>query len=612
MLRRFDRRLAALAGLVVLGGLSVPAAWASHHLMMVREVYAGNATGSADEAAAQFVELQMYAVGQNLVSGHKVVVYSASGAPVATFTFGGNVAKGDSQSSILVATAQAQTVFGVTADLTMGSAAIPAAGGKVCFESSSLGVIDCVAWGSYGGSSAGVGAPFNATEGLAGGASIQRTDARGTVGTLDTADDSNDSAADFAFAEPRPRNNAGNTGQACCSVGFSASLYSVNESAGSATVNVTRSGSGLPAMTVQYSTADGTATQPADYTASSGTLSFSVNQASASFSVPIASDGFDEANETVNLKLRNPSVGVLSRANATLQINGTLSPPGAPQSLTAAAGPGNGQITLNWSAPATGTPTGYRVYRGSSPGTETLLTSLGNVLTFTDSGLGGGATRYYQVSALNAAGEGPRSNEASATTFAELPGAPGLSAVAGPGKGQISLTWSAAAPNGSPIVEYRIYAGATPGDEAPSPIAVVGPTVSSYADSGLADNVQRSYKVSAVNGVGEGPRSNEATARTFQKPSPPLNLHAQLGILQTLLTWQPPANNGGTITGYRIYRGTSSAGEVLLAEVGNVTAFSDTTCRLTVERICFYVVRAFNPADQSDPSNEVSLIATRP
>jgi hypothetical protein len=607
-----DRRLAALAGLVVLGGLSVPAAWASHHLMMVREVYAGNATGSDDEAAAQFVELQMYAAGQNVVSGHRVVVYSASGAPVATFTFANNVTNGADQSSILVATAQAQTVFGVTADLIMGSAAIPSAGGKVCFESSSLGVIDCVAWGSYGGSATGVGTPFNVPEGLVGGASILRTDARGTVGILDGADDTNDGAADFFFAEPRPRNNGGVTGQACCSVGFSASLYSVNESAGSATVNVTRSGSGLPAMTVQYSTSDGTATQPADYTASSGTLSFTANQASVSFSVPIASDGFDEPNETVNLKLRNPSAGVLSRPNATLQINGTLSPPSAPQGLAAAAGPGNGQITLSWSAPATGAPTGYRVYRGSSSGTEMFLTSLGSVLTFTDSGLGGGTTRYYQVSALNAAGEGPRSNEASATTFAQLPGPAGLSAVAGSGRGQITLTWSAAAANGSPILEYRIYAGTTPGGESPTPVAIVGPAVLSYVDSGLADGVQRYYKVSAVNGVGEGPRSNEATARTFQKPTPPVDLRAQLGILQTLLTWQPPANNGGTITGYRIYRGTSSGGEVLIAEVGNVTAFGDTTCRLTVERICFYVVRAFNPADQSDPSNEVSLIATRP
>jgi hypothetical protein len=60
------------------------------------------------------------------------------------------------------------------------------------------------------------------------------------------------------------------------------------------------------------------------------------------------------------------------------------------------------------------------VYRGTSPGTETLLTSggcsgLGAVLSCTDTGLTGGQTYYYKVSAVNAIGEGPQSNEASAT-----------------------------------------------------------------------------------------------------------------------------------------------------------------------------------------------------
>ena len=93
-------------------------------------------------------------------------------------------------------------------------------------------------------------------------------------------------------------------------------------------------------------------------------------------------------------------------------------PPSAPQKLTSS--PGNRRVTLEWDAPGDdgGTPvTGYKIYRGTtSRGEKTLLTTVGNVLTYTDKNVTNNQTYYYDVSAVNSVGEGIRkSNEVSAT-----------------------------------------------------------------------------------------------------------------------------------------------------------------------------------------------------
>lgn len=103
-------------------------------------------------------------------------------------------------------------------------------------------------------------------------------------------------------------------------------------------------------------------------------------------------------------------------------LHGTV--PGAPTKVTATAG--NGKITLNWVAPSSDggeAITAYEVFRGTSSGTETYLTSggcsnLGAVLTCTDTGLKNGTKYYYYLIAANSIGTGPQSNETSATPTA--------------------------------------------------------------------------------------------------------------------------------------------------------------------------------------------------
>jgi len=96
--------------------------------------------------------------------------------------------------------------------------------------------------------------------------------------------------------------------------------------------------------------------------------------------------------------------------------------PSEPLSIVATAG--NGQVTITWTAPASdgGSPiTKYTIYKGTTSGGETLLITLGNVLTYTDTGVMNGQTYYYRVTASNGVGEGPGSIEVSAEPTSSTP-----------------------------------------------------------------------------------------------------------------------------------------------------------------------------------------------
>jgi PKD repeat protein len=102
-------------------------------------------------------------------------------------------------------------------------------------------------------------------------------------------------------------------------------------------------------------------------------------------------------------------------------------PPDAPTGLTAT--PGNGQVSLSWTAPANNggvAVTSYKVYRGTTSGGEALVTTggcsgLGVTLSCTDTGLTNGQAYYYKVSAVNSIGEGAQSAETSATPTSSCP-----------------------------------------------------------------------------------------------------------------------------------------------------------------------------------------------
>src|SRR5262249_11309159 len=134
------------------------------------------------------------------------------------------------------------------------------------------------------------------------------------------------------------------------------------------------------------------------------------------------------------LTIGNPIGPVLSRFNVTIEGSGgppPPGPPGPPTGLSAVSGDGN--VPLSWSAPVSdggSQITGYKVYPGVAPRQEranAIASPSGT--SFTDQTAANGTTYYYKVSAVNSNGEGPFSNEASATPVALVPPATPLAIV---------------------------------------------------------------------------------------------------------------------------------------------------------------------------------------
>jgi hypothetical protein len=194
------RWLGSPVGLACLAlAVFAPGAAATFHRISVREVY----PGSTADPGAEYVELQMWSSGQNLVGGHVLRTYTAAGAASPT-VLPSDVPNDANQSTILIATPAAETAFGVVADASFppGDRLDPA-GGAVCWEE-----IDCVAWGSF---ASGLPSPAGANAlpaGIPNEMALRRTIAPGCATALERADDRDDSATDFAAVFPGPRPNS--------------------------------------------------------------------------------------------------------------------------------------------------------------------------------------------------------------------------------------------------------------------------------------------------------------------------------------------------------------------------------------------------------------------
>jgi hypothetical protein len=103
-------------------------------------------------------------------------------------------------------------------------------------------------------------------------------------------------------------------------VQFSASSYSVNEGTTFKTITVTRTGDVSGPATVDYTTANISASQRTDYTAALGTLRFGANESSKSFDVLISEDIKLEGTESFSITLSNGTGQALLGSPSTTSV----------------------------------------------------------------------------------------------------------------------------------------------------------------------------------------------------------------------------------------------------------------------------------------------------
>ena len=105
---------------------------------------------------------------------------------------------------------------------------------------------------------------------------------------------------------------------AASSIQLGAAAYAVNESARQVLINVTRTGVTTSPASVNYATADGTASRLRDYSQTLGTLNFAANEASKTVTVFVTNDAFVESAETFTFTLTNAAGATLGTPAAAV------------------------------------------------------------------------------------------------------------------------------------------------------------------------------------------------------------------------------------------------------------------------------------------------------
>jgi len=218
-----------------------------------------------------------------------------------------------------------------------------------------------------------------------------------------------DNVTDTKVAVTKPRINLGRSVTAT----FPAVQFALASSSGSETVTPAQMAVNLSfasgqTVTVNYATADGTATSGSDYTATSGTLTFAPGVTTQTIDVPIIDDASLEPGETFTVTLSSPVNATLGAVvTHTYTIINHAFPPAAfskTSPVSGAAGQAVNATTLGWGAASGAASYEYCYDTTNDNACSGSWTSAGAGTSAIISGLNPLTTYFWQVRALNSAG----------------------------------------------------------------------------------------------------------------------------------------------------------------------------------------------------------------
>ncbi|MGA1873073.1 MAG: fibronectin type III domain-containing protein [Thermoplasmatota archaeon] len=254
-----------------------------------------------------------------------------------------------------------------------------------------------------------------------------------------------------------------------------------------------------------------------------------------------------------------------------------------------------GIVYLTWDPPTTdgGSPIlEYRVYRwleGLVP--EVLMPVSGERTYYNDTSVEPNSEYYYFVTAVSELGE----SDPSDMIIVEITGHPtsprSLKAV--PGPGFVTLEWVPPSDTGHmPLTGYKLYKKI--GDGGFEILVELTANEEFHVDTEIELGVVYTYRVAALNGIGESRPSAEVEFYPVAPPSPPGNLLAHSSEDMIELTWITPSEDGGVpLVNIHIFRGPDPGSLEHYGSVGGMaTSFQDEDVEVGVEY--YYKVAASN------------------
>ena len=284
----------------------------------------------------------------------------------------------------------------------------------------------------------------------------------------------------------------------------------------------------------------------------------------------------------------------------------------APGNLSAAPAD-DGGVALAWDAPHRDAEsvTGYEILRAQGgENLATLLADTGSAaVTYADAtATAAGETYSYAVIARRGEEKSPQSNLA---TVGFPPARPaGLTTTAT--HDAVTLTWDD--PGDGSITHYEVYRRVT-GQDSLGDFDLIesdtGSAEAAYTDDDVSPEGSYVYRVKAVNAHGASQRSGYSSVTTPPDPAAlaPSGLSAKAVFEDgdsagVELTWNAPAKDAESVTGYEILRAVGDGDlATLVADTGSAAvAYADTTATELGEAYSYQVI-ASRGEGKSQPSN---------